>query len=591
MKTPSRPAVSCSPAFGASLSALVILCGLCGCASDDNTVLATGRDQPRRYEHQETQDLVALVKDAAALVEAEGEVAFDKLRTPGSRWRRQETYVFVLDPAGKMLVHADPDLEGKATADLKDINGRPIIRGLIDAATSVPDKPEGWYHYEWPVPGGLLPRWKSSYVRLATAPSGQRFVVGSGVYNDRMERAFVVDMVKGAVAEIESRGENAFGLLRDRTGPFIAKDAYVFVVDPQGVELVNPGFPNLQGRNLLDVKDKQGKRLVREMFNVVENSGSGWVDYMWPKPGEAVSSRKSAYVSKARVAPGRWLLVGAGVYLADAPKAAPDSQKLTTGQLMALVREGAALFEKAGDAAYAEFRTKGSKWFRDDTYFIVYTLDGIRTFHGADPSLEGKDVSDARDVQGRPYGRMFRQIGASPSGEGWVHYMYPEPGDIFPAWKSTFIKRVRSPSGKQHLIGSAVYNMKMEKAFIEDVVNRAAALVATHGEAAFDQLRDKTGPFVFMDTYVFVDSPDGTERVNTAYPAVEGKNLLDVKDVNGKALVREYIEAASKAGSAWVEYYWYKPGQNIPVRKQAYVRRVRHGADTYFVGSGLYLEE
>ena len=37
----------------------------------------------------------------------------------------------------------------------------------------------------------------------------------------------------------------------------------------------------------------------------------------------------------------------------------------------------------------------------------------------------------------------------------------------------------------------------------EDLVNRAVALVAKQGKEAFGQLWDKTGPFVFMDTYVF----------------------------------------------------------------------------------------
>ena len=147
------------------------------------------------YEHAETRDLVALVKDAAELVRAKGEAAFNEFRISGSRWRQGETYVFVLDPEGNMLVHPDPAMEGKNQLDLKDINGKPIIRGLIDAATALPDKPEGWYHYQWPVPGGLLPRWKSSYVRLVPVPSGKRYVVGSGMYNDRMERAFVVDAV------------------------------------------------------------------------------------------------------------------------------------------------------------------------------------------------------------------------------------------------------------------------------------------------------------------------------------------------------------------------------------------------------------
>jgi signal transduction histidine kinase len=258
---------------------------------------------------------------------------------------------------------------------------------------------------------------------------------------------------------------------------------------------------------------------------------------------------------------------------------------------MSLVREGAALFEKVGEAAYAEFRQKGSRWNRDDTYFIVYTLDGRRSFHGADPSLEGKDVSDARDTQGRRYGKMFLEVGTSASGEGWVHYMYPQPGGLFPAWKSTFIKRVKAPSGKQYLIGSAVYNMKVDKAMITDVVDRAAALIEAHGDQAFPALRDKTGPFFFMDTYVFVNRPDGTEPVNGAHPALEGKNVIDLKDVMGKPAVREYLDAASKAGSAWVEYYWYRPGETAAVPKHTYVRKVRHGGDTYFVGSGLFVDE
>ena len=34
---------------------------------------------------------------------------------------------------------------------------------------------------------------------------------------------------------------------------------------------------------------------------VADTSGSGWVDYMWPKPGESVSTQKSTYVSRARL--------------------------------------------------------------------------------------------------------------------------------------------------------------------------------------------------------------------------------------------------------------------------------------------------
>ena len=540
-----------------------------------------------RDAHHETRELVALVTDAAELLHSKGEAAFADFRVNGSRWRQQETYVFVLDPQGNMLVHLDPAMEGKNQLELKDINGKPIIRGLLNTATALPHKTEGWYHYQWPVPGGLLPRWKSSYVRLAVAPSGKRYIVGSGVYNDRMERTFVVDGVKDAVGLIEKNGDAAFAQFHDPTGPFIAKDAYIFVIDPNGVDLVNPAFPNLEGRNLLDLKDSQGKQLVREMLKVAETAGSGWVEYMWPKPGESVPTQKSAYVSRAKRGD-KWLLVGCGVYLADAPKGPHGAREMSAPGLMTLVREGAAVIEKNGENAFPEFRQKGSKWFRGDTYFFIWEMDGTRVLHAADPTLEGRNGSDVKDVLGRPYGRMFLEAAAGPSGEGWAHYMYPEPGSIFPSWKSVFVKRVTTPSGKPYVIGCGVYNLQVDQAIVTDVVNRAAALVAERGTEAFVALWDKTGPFVFMDTYVFVDNTEGVELVNPAQPSLEGKNLIALRDLKGKAVAREYIDVALKDGEGWTGYYWYKPGQNTPSLKRTYVRKVQSGRDTFIVGSGTY---
>jgi signal transduction histidine kinase len=545
------------------------------------------RNDTQLDQFSTTPELVALVKDAAALIRTKGEAAFTEFRIPGSRWRKSDIYIFVLDPKGNMLVHADSAMEGKNQLDLKDINGRPIIRGLIGAATRFPDKSEGWYHYEWNVPGGLLPRWKSSYVCRVKAPSAKTYIVGSGIYNDRMEKIFVEDMVKDAVSEIGRNGEAALQLFHDPTSPFIAKDAYIFVYDMNGINLALPAFPNLEGRNLLDMKDTHGKQIIREMLSLVQTTGSGWVDYMWPKPGESVSTGKSAYVSKAKMGD-KWLLVGSGIYLPEARKEMTTAKKMKAKELMTLVREGAAVLQKNGEKAYEEFSKKDSKWYRDNTYLFVFNMNGVRAFHAAEPESEGQNDAGLKDVIGRAIGKMILEIGTSASGEGWIHYMYPEPGEVFPTWKSSFVKRVTFPDGKQYIVGSGIYNMEMDKAFIEDVVNRAAALVEEQGKEAFVLLRDKKGPFVFMDTYVFVDNMQGVELVNAAQPGIEGKNLINEKDVNGKFLVRDIIDSATKKGSAWVDYFWYKPGQNEPAHKLAYVRKVQHGIVTYIVGAGLY---
>lgn len=257
---------------------------------------------------------------------------------------------------------------------------------------------------------------------------------------------------------------------------------------------------------------------------------------------------------------------------------------------MALVRAAANLLEARGEAAYPELRERGSPWLHDETYVFVMTPEGINAFHAADPAAEGRDDRGLTDVQGRSIGEMILEAGAGPSGEGWIHYMYPRPGDIFPAWKSTFVKRVTFPSGESHIVGSGIYEMRMDRLFVEDLVSRAAKLLEALGRDAFARLRDRKGPFVFMDTYVFVQAADGTELVNPAHPMLEGRNLMELRDLRGREVVRDQIAAALEHGSAWLDVYWYRPGDNTPARKPTYVRKVEAGGETYVVGSGIYAE-
>ncbi|HEX6124798.1 MAG TPA: cache domain-containing protein [Pyrinomonadaceae bacterium] len=539
------------------------------------------------YEFKETRELVRLVNDAAALLREKGEAAFDEFRRPGSRWRQEENYIFVLDGEGDVLVHPDPQLRDTNQINLKDVNGKPIIHGLINAATRDPAKPEAWYHYQWPVPGGLLPRWKSTFVKQVLTPGGESYTVCSGIYNDRMEKVFVVDLVMNAVSEIEKNGESAFKLFHDPTGPFLAKDTYIFVLDTDGVELVNPALPNFEGRNVLDLVDAHGKYLNREMIELVRKEGSGWLNYVWPKPGENIPTQKDAYVHQAKLG-NKTLVVGCGVYLSGTAPHMKAIPKLDASELTTLVRNAAALLEAKGELAYPELRKRGSAFFRDDTYFFIYQIDGTRLFHAALPETEGQNFLDSKDPLGRPFIRMILDAGAGHSGEGWVHYMYPEPRSIFPIWKSSFVKGVKYPSGRVCVVGCGIYNMKMDKAFIEDLVKRAAALVKQRGKEAFAIFRDKTGPFVFMDTYVFVQSPDGTELVNPVQPNLEGRSLMDLKDLNGKAVIREEIDAAMKDGHAWLEHYWYRPGDNTPALKQTFVQKAEFDGETFIIGSGLY---
>jgi signal transduction histidine kinase len=268
--------------------------------------------QQGKYRYAETLRLVDLVNDAAALVRQNGEAAFTTLMKNGSRWRSGDQYIFVIDLKGYCFVHEDTALVGRNINDLKDPNGKPIIQWFIRKALGPGQS--GWTHYRWVRPGDSLPAWKTTYTKLANAPSGAIYIVGAGLYNMKMEKAFAVEAVDDAVVLLRQMGAKAFNVLRDKTSEFVYKDTYIFVVDSSCTVLVDPAFPGEEGKNVSDYRDINGKYFFREFFRVANDNGSGWIDYYWPKPGEGKPSLKTSYVRKI-VVRGVVYLVGTGIYL------------------------------------------------------------------------------------------------------------------------------------------------------------------------------------------------------------------------------------------------------------------------------------
>jgi len=54
--------------------------------------------------------------------------------------------------------------------------------------------------------------------------------------------------------------------------------------------------------------------VIREFIQEVKTKGSGWVDYMWARPGETKLVKKTAFV-KGVAFKGDLLVVGSGVYI------------------------------------------------------------------------------------------------------------------------------------------------------------------------------------------------------------------------------------------------------------------------------------
>jgi cytochrome c len=121
-------------------------------------------------------------------------------------------------------------------------------------------------------------------------------------------------LVNKAAALIESQGKAAaFAQFRTPNSEWWSGNTYLFAYDKDLNVLLNPAFPKREGTNVHGQTDANGKPMHDEFMKVVRTNGSGWVDYVFPKPGESTPSRKWTYVKRVEMdgTPG---LIGAGFY-------------------------------------------------------------------------------------------------------------------------------------------------------------------------------------------------------------------------------------------------------------------------------------
>jgi PAS domain S-box-containing protein len=114
----------------------------------------------------------------------------------------------------------------------------------------------------------------------------------------------------GAIAEEEAKAAALEAVKAMR----YENDNYFWINDTEPRMVMHPTNPDMDGQDLSDYEDPNGKRLFQEFVRVCEASGSGFVDYMWPKPGFDKPVPKVSYVQM--VPEWEWI-IGTGVYVDD----------------------------------------------------------------------------------------------------------------------------------------------------------------------------------------------------------------------------------------------------------------------------------
>ena len=274
-------------------------------------------DQLSRYLYEDTKRLVKLVEDAATLVERTGTAAFAEFGRKGSPWFDDQCFLFVYDSAGTCTFHATiSELVGKNHMDLRDMNGKPLIRFITDVCRKPQQDAHGWVFYLWQEKNEFEPKWKSAYVRKVVMPDGKVCVIGAGHHFLKIEKVMVQEIVQSAADLLMAAGKQAaFKEFLSPTSRYSFLNAFVWVTDERGRALVDPAFPEQEGRDLTLFRDAIGRPVMKEIIDKLRKDDEAWVQYLWPRPGAVATSRKLAYVKKVRVGE-ETFLVGSDFFLA-----------------------------------------------------------------------------------------------------------------------------------------------------------------------------------------------------------------------------------------------------------------------------------
>jgi cytochrome c len=135
--------------------------------------------------------------------------------------------------------------------------------------------------------------------------------------------AMIIEKANAAAELVSKKGEAAFPRFKRASSPFLFCGTCVRIHNLDGIMLMHPIKPELEGKSVLEMKSPDGTPIFVEMNKLVQEKGSGWYQYLWPRPGEKEASKKVSYVKLVKKGEKSYV-IGCGVYdlnLADVQKA------------------------------------------------------------------------------------------------------------------------------------------------------------------------------------------------------------------------------------------------------------------------------
>lgn len=104
----------------------------------------------------------------------------------------------------------------------------------------------------------------------------------------------------------------------------------------------------------------------------------------------------------------------------------------------------------------------------------------------------------------------------------------------------------------------------------EAMVGKAVAAIKANPQKTYDEITKKDAKWVDRDLYVVVYDLQGKVVAHGANDKMVGKDLIDLKDPDGKAFVKERVDLAKSKGKFWQDYKFTDPLTKAVLPKQMY---------------------
>jgi len=138
------------------------------------------------------------------------------------------------------------------------------------------------------------------------------------------------------------------------------------------------------------------------------------------------------------------------------------------------------------------------------------------------------------------------------------------------------------------LLVFASFNAQASNASADEakaMVGKGVAFIKANGkEKGYAEISTKGGQFSDRDLYLVVYGLDGVVRAHGANQKMVGKNLIELKDIDGKAFVKERVELGKSKGTFWQDYKFTNPVTKKIQPKSMYCEKL----DDAVVCGGIY---